>query len=60
METSRRRIVKIDLEMSDPNLFSRDADKAVALGQERSKLEKSNDAAEMRWLEISEALERAS
>lgn len=59
IEKARVRIAKIDIDLAAPNLFTRDADKAVALGQERSKLEKSIDTSELRWLDISEILENS-
>jgi len=51
------RLKAIDKELSDPNLFTRDADKAIALGQERSQLEDSVETNELSWLELSQILE---
>ena len=59
MDQSNARLKAIDIEMSDPNLFSRDSNLAISLGQERGKLEKQNEADELRWLDISQILENA-
>lgn len=57
IETANQRLKTIDKDLSDPDLFTRDADKAISLGQERSRLEDVVEDNELRWLEISETLE---
>ena len=59
IETANSRLKSIDQELSDPNLFARDADKAISLGQERSRLEEAVETNETRWLELSQILENA-
>ena len=59
IETANSRLKSIDQELSDPNLFARDADKAISLGQERSRLEEAVETNELRWLELSQILENA-
>ena len=59
IETANSRLRSIDQELSDPNLFARDADKAISLGQERSRLEEAVETNELRWLELSQILENA-
>ena len=59
IETANSRLKSIDQELSDPNLFARDADKAISLGQERSRLEEAVEMNELRWLELSQILENS-
>jgi len=59
IETASLRLKTIDTELSDPDLFARDANKAIALGQERSRLEQSIEDNELRWLDVSQTLENA-
>jgi len=59
IETANLRLQTIDKDLSDPDLFTRDAEKAIALGQERSRLEDVVEVNELRWLEVSQTLENA-
>ena len=49
---------EIEQTLSDPNLYTRDFDRFDALTKENSALIEEKDAAEMRWLELAEEVER--
>ena len=57
IDKARVRLVQIDTVLSDPDLFTRDKDKAITLGQERARLEVSVETDELRWLDLSQTLE---
>ena len=59
IEGYRSRLWAVDEQMADPDLFTKDPDRAVTLGQERARLEEAIETAEMDWLDMSEQLEAA-
>ena len=59
VKSSQDRLQSIDKQLETPNLFSSDPDKAVSLGQERSRLEKQIEILESRWYEALDIYETA-
>ncbi|MEP6343083.1 MAG: ABC-F family ATP-binding cassette domain-containing protein [Maricaulaceae bacterium] len=57
IDKTRVRLVQIDTALSAPDLFTRDKEQAITLGQERARLEESVETDELRWLELSQTLE---
>lgn len=58
MALTQDAILKVDKELADPNLFSRDPAKGAALSQKRARLEADLQAAEEEWLSASDELEQ--
>ena len=59
VKSSQDRLQSIDKQLETPNLFTSDPDKAVSLGQERSRLEKQIEILESRWYEALDIYETA-
>ena len=59
LDWKRKDLAKIDKQLDDPGLYTGDADKAIALGIEKSKFESEIAALEDQWLEKSAELEDA-
>lgn len=53
------KLTKLDAALSDPELFERDAEKAIALGQNRARTAEQIESLEMEWLEALAAYEAA-
>ncbi|MEO1309757.1 MAG: ABC transporter C-terminal domain-containing protein, partial [Pseudomonadota bacterium] len=60
IEALKRDLQKVDQLLAKPGLFETDFDRGVKLSKLRADLEEALDAAEMRWLEASEAYEQAA
>lgn len=59
IDKARKHIAKIDTVLSDPDIFSTDPDKALALTQDRGRQEKDIEGLEEDWLEALEVYEAA-
>ena len=53
-------IAKLDKALSDPLLFTKDPAKGAAVSKKRAEAQKKLDAAEARWISVSEAYEQAA
>ena len=53
-------IAKLDKALSDPLLFTKDPAKGAAVSKKRAEAQKKLDAAEARWISVSEAYEVAA
>ena len=58
IEAIDQRMAEIDQVLADPDLYTRDFDRFDTLTKENSALIEEKDAAEMRWLELAEEVER--
>ncbi len=58
IEAIDQRIGEIEQALADPNLYTQDFEKFERLTKENSALIEEKDAAEMRWLELAEEVER--
>ena len=58
IEEIENRIAEIEGELADPDLYARNVERFEKLTAENSTLIKERDAAEMRWLELAELVER--
>ena len=59
MEALTTQIAKLDADLADPALFTRDAPRAVRLGRDRAAAADALAAAEAQWMEAAEAYEGA-
>lgn len=59
IETAKSKISAIDTQLLDPDIFSREPDKALALSQKRGEIAKAIEAHEDLWLDALEAYETA-
>ncbi len=59
LEAAHTKIAKIDSALSDPEIFTSSPDKALALTQDRGRLEKEIEGLEESWLEALEIYETA-
>ena len=54
-----KQVEELDLQLSDPKLYAKDAVKAAELGQRRDRLQAKLDEAEADWMACAEAYEAA-
>ncbi len=59
IDAARRKISEIDTLISNPDIFTRDPDKALALTKDRGMLEKEIETLEEKWLDALEVYEAA-
>ena len=54
-----KEVEALDLQLSDPALYTKDPKKAAELGEKRDRLQTRLDAAEAEWIACAEAYEAA-
>ena len=59
ISAAQTKLLEFDKELSAPDLFAKDPERAVKLGQDRAATERSIEALEVKWLDALDAYETA-